>query len=44
MESSSASGMVAGVALALLVVLILVLASSGSMMPQDGGIHIGIGR
>lgn len=45
MESSSAPAMVAGMALVLLVVLILVLASAGAFTPADGGgIHIGIGR
>lgn len=42
---SSASGVVAGTALVLLVVVILVLASSGAFTPQDGGgIHIGLPR
>jgi hypothetical protein len=44
-SSNSASGIVAGTALALLVLLIVVMASNGAMQPPDaGGIHIGISR
>ncbi len=41
----SAPVVVAGTALVLLVLLILVQTSAGAFTPQDGGgIHIGIGR
>ena len=44
-SGSSASGIVAGTALALLVLLIVVMASNSALQPQDaGGIHIGISR